>query len=170
MFEIWECFLKASQPLRLGIEPRSPTWQAGILTTILTEHCIAVIIWFDDRPVTPASLMDYILISGPLVTGQPESCADVTAWSDLLAAAFTLVWLTQKSFTGCSSFHSLCQSRQWNRAWACVPPACRTAAAAARPGPGSQGLRLVSQSAAGLRLNLSLLLVGSAAALVSAMD
>ena len=24
-------------PLRLGIEPRSPTWQAGILTTILTE-------------------------------------------------------------------------------------------------------------------------------------
>ena len=35
-------------PLRLGIEPRSPTWQAGILTTILTEPYI---IWFDDRLV-----------------------------------------------------------------------------------------------------------------------
>ena len=35
-------------PLRLGIEPRSPTWQAGILTTILTEPTL-FIIRCDDR-------------------------------------------------------------------------------------------------------------------------
>ena len=34
------------QPLRLGIEPRSPTWQAGILTTILTEQWSHHQIWW----------------------------------------------------------------------------------------------------------------------------
>jgi hypothetical protein len=120
--------------------------------------------------------MDYILISGPLVTGQPESCADVTAWSDLLAAAAYIYtrFADTKKLHWLLKFHSLCQSRPAKKQARGPCPArgrpgrAAMRQAAARPGPGSQGLRLVSQSVAGLRLNLSLLLVGSAAALASA--